>query len=151
MGLQRSDLLKDGITRLLEDVGPLNTISGVGFLEADRAKVEDSLARVRAVEDWTYVDLRGCSSTECSSRLDAAWNASVMVLAIRPPEIPVPISLLIRGVVDRKTSIDLGDGRPRHRTPNQSIVILTDGFNRFANAAVDLERISIWQMDWQLE
>jgi hypothetical protein len=145
MTLRRPDTLRRGLEELVRDVGPLNSISLLGFDDADAAKVDDNLARARdAVPDAAWLDLRDASGNAAADALIDHGDTPLLVLIVRASNLPTALALFLRQAVDKKRTIPLGDGRTVSRPEQQSVVVLAQGCEVHPTAPLELQRIPFW-------
>jgi hypothetical protein len=105
---------------LINDVGPLHTVSGFGFGKSPDAKRD--LARIKDSAFWTFLDFRGIQPEAQLKSLIDHWNEKVLVIAVED-EPSRPLYRLIKGMVDQREHFDFDDGVERVRRQDQSVVI----------------------------
>jgi hypothetical protein len=138
--------IKDHVSDLLGKVGPLHTVSGLGFADADRELVERSVGELANTTTWSFIDLRALDGDAARDRVKTAIGGTLKskVLAVRAGSVQRPVHMLVRAVVDKKEEIDLGDHRGVPRPKDTSIVVLVDGASKYAELDPELQRIPYW-------
>jgi hypothetical protein len=133
--------LKDRLSRLLEDVGPLHTVSLLGFEEEERPKVDANLVALEAGTAWTYLDLRDVSPDLAQETLRPHATDDVLVVVVGHDRVPRPILNLVRAAIDRSARFDLGDYVEISRNKTQSVIVVVDGASSHEQLASELRRI----------
>jgi hypothetical protein len=133
--------LEDRVRRLVEDVGPLATVSLLGFEESDRRKADAALAKLSAEQAWCFVDLRSAKPEEAKAAVGDRIQERTLVLATRHDRVSRPILNLVRALVDRSPRVELGDDVELERPKGQSLVLVLEGVSAHEGLPNDLKRI----------
>jgi hypothetical protein len=143
--LSYTEELRDRVERLLEDVGPLHTVSALGFSDARPERVSACLGAVGSDRRWRFVDLRDRSKDDAQKQLAGALNAEVLVVVTRCDRVPEPLRGVVSAFVDKSKALDLGTGDAVPRRSGQSLVLVCEGCNEIAGAARELVRVPYWE------
>lgn len=133
--LSYGDELRDRVTRLLADVGPLNTVCGLGYAESDPELLATNFEALRD-SDWRFVDLHD------PKQLARHLNATVLVVAADLASVPAPLLRLVEAVVDRRPRVELD---PPVTRATQSVVVVLNGASAPEQLTPALHRIPYWE------
>jgi hypothetical protein len=136
--------LQNHLVRLVGPVQPLHTILGIGFVEPRPERLEAALKPVLADPDWTFVDLRNSLVSGSLRRSLQSGERVVILFSSDGTSVPPVIDRLIRSVVDRAATCDLGDGSPFARRSEQTVSLLVDGLPDLDSACDALLRVPYW-------
>jgi hypothetical protein len=140
--LSYTEELRDRIAGLLADVGPLHTVSAVGFAESRADRVAASLGAVSSDQRWRFVDMRAGGDAK---ELAAALAGDVVVVATKCNQVPSALRGVVHAFVDARDALDLGDGAPKARRPSQSLILVCEGCTEIGAAARELTRVPYWE------
>ncbi|MCB9648956.1 MAG: hypothetical protein H6730_20500 [Deltaproteobacteria bacterium] len=135
--------LHDRLATLLEDVGPLHTVSGLGVEERDPVMLSKNLDALRD-DAWSVVDLRTRGPEDAVRALRFAWRAPVLVPVVRAEEPPQAVLRLVDAMVDRRADVELEPLKPEGRTKGQSVVVVVVGASEMARVPAALREIAYW-------
>lgn len=124
--------LRDRIAALVRDVGPLATVSAIGFADDDAERVKRAVGVV-ACASWRFADL---AKEEPKQALDRALAGRPEVVVVRTPaKTPAkPLSSLVRAVIDKNIE----------RPEGVTIVLLCEGASSIQEVEEGLRRIPYW-------
>lgn len=145
MTLSHKEELRDRVERLLADVGPLATVSALGFAETSKGRVDECVAAVRDEKRWQLVDLRALDGKDAIKPLKAAGKSGVVVVLTRPDATPQPLLSWVRARVDKQAQVDLGDFAAMALPEEQSLVVLCEGCSDLSSVSRELRRIPYWE------
>jgi hypothetical protein len=134
--------LEDRVKQLVEDVGPLASVSLLGFVESDRKKADAAIRRLGASEEtWCFLDLRAVKPEDTKIALESKISEPLLVLATRHDRLARPIINLVRAFVDKEPRVELGDYVALDRPKGQSMVLIVDGAAAHASLPNELRRV----------
>lgn len=134
--------LRDHVRRLFDDVGPLHTVSLLGFTEEDHQIVEVCLEVLSmAPLTWSYLDLRGATAEVAKDAVRAHLGDAALVVATTQGEVPQAVLSLVRATIDRSPTLELGDLIQEQRRGDQSIVLVVHGVSAHEELSPELQRI----------
>jgi hypothetical protein len=142
--LAYTEELRDRARRLVRDVGPLATVSAVGFVHHDEEEIDRALDAVKQAAEWSYLDLRSESAEQAQASLRSALPQAPVLLVASTASPTRPLIAAVRAYVDRHDEIDLGDHRRFPRRPDASLVLLCAGAAKIELADRELRRIPYW-------
>jgi hypothetical protein len=127
--------LRDRVRALVRDVGPLGTVSAIGFADDDRERVKRAVGVV-ACESWRFADV-GAGDAEAA--LETALKGARDVVVVRTDAKHPPRALidLVRDVVD-------GKDRRFSRQEGVSVILLCEGATTIEGVEDRLRRIPYW-------
>ncbi|MEQ8276077.1 MAG: hypothetical protein RMA76_23925 [Deltaproteobacteria bacterium] len=134
--------LKTRIVQLLEDVGPLALVSGIGFDADDEGLLADNLRAVRE-GGWRFVELPA-EPDGARLALVGAWREEAVVVLV-PDALPRPLIELVRAFIDKRDEVDLGDFEKRRRRADQSLVLLVKGASMPEHVPAPLRHVPCWE------
>lgn len=133
--------LSDRVRGLIEDVGPLGTVSLLGFVESDKRKADAALQRLAKIREWCFLDLRAAPVETSKRVLEENLKAPLMVVATRHDFVALPILKLVRAMVDKEPRVELGDYVAHERPRGQSMVLVVDGAAAHESLPSELKRV----------
>jgi hypothetical protein len=132
--------LYDRVERLMQDTGPLATVSLLGFVEKDRNKARTAVDKLGEATSWSFVDLRETKPADVEGELTAGLLSrrpaknEPLVVAIRHDRLAPPILDLVRAVIDKSS--------PRMSPFNSlSLLLVVDGVAAHADLHASLKRV----------
>lgn len=134
--------LQRRVATMLEDVGALALVSGIGFDSDDDALLAENLRAVRE-GGWRFVELPA-DKDGARLALAAAWREENVVVLV-PHELPRALVELVRAFVDKREEVDLGDFEKRRRRPDQSLVLLVRGASTPERIPAPLRDVPCWE------
>jgi hypothetical protein len=136
--------LRDRARALVRDVGPLATVSAIGFVDANEQQIERALGAVEQASGWSYLDLRSGTAEQAQASLRRVLPEAAVLIVASTAKPPRPLIDAVRAYVDRHEEIDLGDHRKIPRRPDASLVLLCAGAANIELADRELRRIPYW-------
>src|SRR5207253_2361995 len=98
--LSHPDDLKDRVVALLGDVGPLHTVSAIGFNDPDLGRVWRALEHLAGEPGWSFLDLRSGTDEETAQKLRQSSAEDVLVIAVRAQTPPPSLLKLATAYVE---------------------------------------------------
>jgi hypothetical protein len=133
--------LEDRVKQLVEDVGPLATVSLLGFAEEDSKKSAAAFACLSRERMWCFLDLRELKPEETKAAIEKKISEELIVVATRNDRLSRPIINLVRALVDKEPRVELGDHVPLERPKGQSLILVVEGVREHADLQQELRRI----------
>lgn len=143
MGLSHRDELRDRVQSLVDDVGPLHTVAGLGLVEPEARRLDPALARLRDQPGWSLVDLRRSSGEDAAEALIAAMGAEVLII-VAQRRAPRALYELIRAGVDRSLEVSFAGHAPRSRRGDQTMIVVLSDAASLEGLDRDFVRIPYW-------
>jgi hypothetical protein len=142
--LAYTEELRDRLRALVRDVGPLATVSALGFVDVDVEEIDRALREVERATEWRYLDLRERGVDESREALRGALPEAPVLVVASTAEPPRPLIEAVRAYVDRNAEIDLGDRRRFSRRPDASLLLVCSGVPNLERTDRELRRIPYW-------